>query len=402
MTDDRMTLIEILQKAGEGDFLRSLAEAVLQILMEADVEGVIGAGRHERNQDRLNYRNGYRERTLDTRVGQLQLRIPKLRQGSYFPPFLEPRKTSERALVAVIQEAWISGVSTRRVDDLVQAMGLSGISKSQVSKLCKDIDERVNVFLARPLDGEWPYLWLDATYLKQREGGRVVSVAAIIAVAANTEGRREIVGLHIGPSEAEPFWSTFLKSLLRRGLKGVKLVVSDAHEGLKAAIAKVFGATWQRCRVHWMRNALAHVSKGQHTMVAAALRQAFLQADDDAAHQTWRHVADQLRQRWPKLAAFMDSSEHDVLAYMSFPAQHRVKLHSTNPLERLNKEVKRRADVVGIFPNEAGIIRLIGAVLLEQNDEWQLQHRYMQVEAMAEINTPQLNAELLEITPRAA
>ena len=402
MTDDRMTLIEILQKAGEGDFLRSLAEAVLQILMEADVEGVIGAGRHERNQDRLNYRNGYRERTLDTRVGQLQLRIPKLRQGSYFPPFLEPRKTSERALVAVIQEAWISGVSTRRVDDLVQAMGLSGISKSQVSKLCKDIDERVNVFLSRPLDGEWPYLWLDATYLKQREGGRVVSVAAIIAVAANTEGRREIVGLHIGPSEAEPFWSTFLKSLLRRGLKGVKLVVSDAHEGLKAAIAKVFGATWQRCRVHWMRNALAHVSKGQHTMVAAALRQAFLQSDDDAAHQTWRHVADQLRQRWPKLAAFMDSSEHDVLAYMSFPAQHRVKLHSTNPLERLNKEVKRRADVVGIFPNEQAIIRLIGAVLLEQNDEWQLQHRYMQVEAMAEINTPQLNAELLEITPRAA
>ncbi|MEW6233664.1 MAG: IS256 family transposase [Chloroflexota bacterium] len=391
-----------MQKVGEGDFLRTLAESVLQILMEADVEGVIGAGRHERNQDRLNYRNGYRERTLDTRVGQLQLRIPKLRQGSYFPPFLEPRKTSERALVAVIQEAWISGVSTRRVDDLVQAMGLSGISKSQVSKLCKDIDERVNVFLSRPLDGEWPYLWLDATYLKQREGGRVVSVAAIIAVAANTEGRREIVGLHIGPSEAEPFWSTFLKSLLRRGLKGVKLVVSDAHEGLKAAIAKVFGATWQRCRVHWMRNALAHVSKGQHTMVAAALRQAFLQADDDAAHQTWRHVADQLRQRWPKLAAFMDSSEHDVLAYMSFPAQHRVKLHSTNPLERLNKEVKRRADVVGIFPNEQAIIRLIGAVLLEQNDEWQLQHRYMQVEAMAEINTPQLNPELLEITPRAA
>ena len=402
MTEDRMTLIELLQKVGEGDFLRTLAESVLQILMEADVEGVIGAGRHERNQDRLNYRNGYRERTLDTRVGQLQLRIPKLRQGSYFPPFLEPRKTSERALVAVIQEAWISGVSTRRVDDLVQAMGLSGISKSQVSKLCKDIDERVNVFLSRPLDGEWPYLWLDATYLKQREGGRVVSVAAIIAVAANTEGRREIVGLHIGPSEAEPFWSVFLKSLLRRGLKGVKLVVSDAHEGLKAAIAKVFGATWQRCRVHWMRNALAHVSKGQHTMVAAALRQAFLQADDDAAHQTWRHVADQLRQRWPKLAAFMDSSEHDVLAYMSFPAQHRVKLHSTNPLERLNKEVKRRADVVGIFPNEQAIIRLIGAVLLEQNDEWQLQHRYMQVEAMAEINTPQLNAELLEITPRAA
>jgi transposase-like protein len=402
MTDDRMTLIEILQKVGEGDFLRTLAETVLQLLMEADVEGVIGAGRHERNQERLNYRNGYRERALDTRIGQLQLRIPKLRQGSYFPPFLEPRKTSERALVAVIQEAWIGGVSTRRVDDLVQAMGLSGISKSQVSRLCKDIDERVNAFLGRPLEGDWPYLWLDATYLKQREGGRVVSVAAIIAVAVSADGRREIVGLHIGPSEAEPFWAAFLKSLLRRGLKGVKLVVSDAHEGLKAAIAKVFGASWQRCRVHWMRNALAHVPKGQHTMVAAALRQAFLQPDADAAHQTWRHVSDQLRQRWPKLARLMDDSEHDVLAYMRFPAQHRTKLHSTNPLERLNKEVKRRADVVGIFPNEQAIIRLIGAVLLEQNDEWQLQHRYMQIEAMSELNAKQLNAELLEIPPQAA
>ena len=402
MTDSRMPLMELLQKAGEGDFLRTVAESVLQLLMEADVDGVIGAGRHERNMDRLNYRNGYRDRTLDTRVGQLQLRIPKLRQGSYFPPFLEPRKTSERALVAVIQEAWINGVSTRRVDDLVQAMGLNGISKSQVSKLCKDIDERVNVFLSRPLEGDWPYVWLDATYLKLREGGRVVSVAAIIAVAVNTEGRREIVGLHIGPSEAEPFWSGFLRSLLRRGLKGVKLVISDAHEGLKAAITKVMGATWQRCRVHWMRNGLAYVPKGQQTMVAAAMRQAFLQPDAESASQTWRHVADQFRNCWPKLAGLIVESEHDVLAIMGFPSQHRVKLHSVNPLERLNKEVKRRSDVVGIFPNEASIIRLIGAVLLEQNDEWQLQHRYMQVEAMAE-STPELNANsLLEIPPRAA
>ena len=287
MTDSRMPLMELLQKAGEGDFLRTVAESVLHLLMEADVDGVIGAGRHERNMDRLNYRNGYRDRTLDTRVGQLQLRIPKLRQGSYFPPFLEPRKTSERALVAVIQEAWINGVSTRRVDDLVQAMGLNGISKSQVSKLCKDIDERVNVFLSRPLEGDWPYVWLDATYLKLREGGRVVSVAAIIAVAVNTEGRREIVGLHIGPSEAEPFWSGFLRSLLRRGLKGVKLVISDAHEGLKAAITKVMGATWQRCRVHWMRNGLAYVPKGQQTMVAAAMRQAFLQPAGPSWRGTW-------------------------------------------------------------------------------------------------------------------
>jgi transposase-like protein len=304
--------------------------------------------------------------------------------------------------VAVIQEAWIAGVSTRRVDDLVQAMGLTGISKSQVSKLCKEIDERVRAFLNRPLEGDWPYLWLDATYLKVREGGRIISVAAIIAVAANTDGRREIIGLGIGPSEAETFWSTFLKGLVKRGLRGVKLVISDAHDGLTAAITRVAGATWQRCRVHFMRNALAHVPKGQHTMVAAAIRQAFIQPDRESAGQTWRHVADQLRPRWPKLAALMDEAEHDVLAYISFPAQHRTKLHSTNPLERLNKEVKRRADVVGIFPNEDSIMRLVGAVLMEQNDEWQTQNRYMQVEGMAEMATPIIELQPPQITPKAA
>jgi putative transposase len=402
MTEDRLPLAELLQKAGDTDFLRAVAEAVVQLLMESDVEGLIGAARHERSAERLNYRNGYRERALDTRLGTLQLRIPKLRQGSYFPPFLEPRKVSEKALVAVVQEAWIGGVSTRRVDDLVQAMGLAGISKSTVSKLCKDIDERVGAFLGRPLEGEWPYLWLDATYLKVREGGRIVSVAAIIAVAVNAEGRREIVGLHLGPSEAETFWSAFLRGLVKRGLKDVRLVISDAHEGLKGAIRRVLGATWQRCRVHWMRSALAHVGKGQQSVVAAALRQAFLQADQASAHQVWRQVADQLRPRWPKLSALMDESEHDVLAYMTFPAQHRTKLHSTNPLERLNKEVKRRADVVGIFPGEASITRLIGAVLLEANDEWQLQHRYMQVEAMAELLAPDPEAEPKQIPPQAA
>ncbi len=402
MTDDRMALIEAMQKVDDGNFLRSLAEAVLQIIMDADVEGLIGASRYARSAERTTGRNGDRERTLETRLGPLNLRIPKLRTGSYFPGFLEPRKTVEKALVAVIQEAWIAGVSTRRVDELVQAMVMSGISKSSVSKLCKEIDERVSAFLKRPLVGEWPYLWLDATYLKVREGGRIVSVAAIIAVAVTTEGRREIVGLHLGPSEAEPFWTTFLRELVRRGLRGVKLVISDAHEGLKAAITRVLGATWQRCRVHFMRAALAHVPKGQHTMVAAAIRQTFIQPDRTAAGQTWRHVADQLKARWPKLAALMDEAEHDVLAYLGFPAQHRSKLHSTNPLERLNQEVKRRADVVGIFPNEAAIVRLIGAVLLEANDEWQLQHRYMQIEGMAELAPPLLEEPPSTTTPKAA
>ncbi len=362
------------------------------------MDGLIGAGRHERSGERTIYRNGDRDRTLDTRLGSLQLRIPKLRQGSYFPLFLDPRKTSEKALVAVIQEAWISGVSTRRVDDLVQAMGLNGISKSTVSKLCKNIDDRVNAFLDRPLAGDWLSLWLDATYLKQREGGRIVSVAAIIAVAANTEGKREIVGLHIGPSEAETFWSTFLKSLVRRGLRGVKLVIFDAHGGLKGAIRRVMGASWQRCRVPWMRNALAHMPKGQQSMAAAALRQAFIQPDRTNASQTLRHVADQLRGKWPKLGAFIDNSEADVLAHMDVPAQHRTKLHSTSPIEQLNKEVKRRADGVGIFPNEGSIIRLIGAVLLEANEEWQTQHRYMQTEPMAELIAPLTGTTPAQIT----
>ena len=401
MTKTTMPLSELLEKHDEGDFLRTVAEAVLQLIMETDVEGVIGAGRHERAEGRVTYRNGYRDRPLDTRLGTLNLRVPKLRQGSYFPGFLEPRRTSEKALVAVIQEAWIGGVSTRRVDELVQAMGLSGISKSTVSKLCKDIDERVGEFLNRPLVGDWPYLWLDATYLKVRQGGRIVSIAAIIAVAVNTDGRREIIGLGTGPSEAETFWTEFMRGLKARGLDGVKLVISDAHTGLKAAIARVFDATWQRCRVHWMRNALAHVPRSQHTVVAAAIRQAFGQPDRVQAGETWRHVADQVRARWPKLAVLMQEAEHDVLAYMSFPVQHRTKLHSTNPIERLNKEVKRRADVVGIFPNEASITRPIGAVLLEQNDEWQTQNRYMMVDAFARIDAVEQDP-ILSISTEAA
>jgi transposase-like protein len=382
MTDDTMAFFNLVRERGGGDLLKDLAEAVLQKLMDYDVENLVGAARYERNEARTTQRNGFRERNLETRLGTLDLKIPKLRQGSYFPTFLEPRKTAERALVAVVQEAWIQGVSTRKVDDLVQAMGMSGISKSQVSKLCQDIDERVNSFLDRRIEGDWPYLWLDATYLKVRENGRIVSVAAIIATAVNTEGTREILGLGLGPSEAAVFWLDFLRSLEKRGLKGVQLVISDAHEGLKAAITQVFKASWQRCRVHFMRNALAHVSKAEHSMVSAAIRSVFAQDNQAAASQTWRHVADQLRQRFGKLAALMDDAEADVIAFMAFPRAHWPKLHSTNPIERLNKEVKRRADVVGIFPNEPSIRRLVGAILLEQNDEWQLQHRYMSLETM--------------------
>ena len=383
MTDDTMPFLDALLKRGGGDFMKDLAEEVLERLMAYDVEGQIGAGRYERSEERTTQRNGYRHRAFDTRLGTLDLKIPKLRKGSYFPGFLEPRRTTEQALVAVIQEAWIQGVSTRKVDDLVQAMGMTGISKSQVSELCKGIDVRVNSFLERPIEGEWTYLWLDATYLKVRENGRIVSVAAIIATGVNTDGRREVLGLGLGPSEAAVFWLGFLRGLEKRGLKGVRLVISDAHEGLKAAIAQVFKATWQRCRVHFMRNALAYVSKPEHQMVAAAIRTVFMQADQAAASQTWRKVADQLRPRIRKLAVLMDEAEADVIAFMAFPKSHWPKLHSTNPIERLNKEVKRRADVVGIFPNEASITRLVGAILLEQNDEWQLQHRYMTLETMA-------------------
>ena len=385
MTDDTMAFLHQLRERGGEDLLKDLAEAVLQKLMDYDVDNLIGAGRYERSDGRTTQRNGYRPRELETRLGTLELKIPKLRKGSYFPGFLEPRKTAERALVAVIQEAWIQGVSTRKVDDLVQAMGMSGISKSQVSKLCEDIDDRVNSFLDRKLEGEWPYLWLDATYLKVRENGRIVSVAAIIATAVNGEGRREIIGLGLGPSEAAVFWLGFLRSLESRGLKGVKLVISDDHEGLKAAIAQVFKAGWQRCRVHFMRNAFAHVSKTHHGMVSAAIRSVFSQEDQAAASRTWRQVANQLRPRFQRLADLLDAAEADVLAFMAFPRANWSKLHSTNPIERLNKEVKRRADVVGIFPNEASIRRLVGAVLLERNDEWQLQHRYMSLETMAGI-----------------
>jgi transposase-like protein len=387
MTEDMMDLTALLAKSGDTNFLRDTIGYAAKRLMELEVGGHTGAPFGEKSADRLAQRNGYRERDWETRAGTVELRIPRLRTGSYFPSFLEPRRMVEKALVAVIQEAWINGVSTRAVDDLVKAMGGTGMSKSQVSRLCQDIDERVGAFLNRPLEGDWPYLWLDATYLKVREAGRVVSVAVTVAVGVNSAGRREILGLSIGPSEAETFWTEFLRSLARRGLRGVKLVISDSHEGIKAAVSRVFSATWQRCRVHFARNALAHAGKSGRRVVSAFIATAFAQETAEEAKAQWRKVADQLRPSVPKLAALMDASEDDVLAYMHFPAQHRIKLHSTNPLERLNKEIKRRADVVGIFPNEASITRLIGAILLEQNDEWAVQRgRYMTLESVAQVS----------------
>jgi len=352
-------------------------------MMDLEVESLTGAAHGERSAERTNHRNGYRERPWETRAGTIPVAIPKLRKGSYFPSFLEPRRTSEKALIAVIQEAYVQGISTRSVDDLVKAMGMSGISKSQVSRLCEEIDDRVKAFLERPIEGHWPYLWIDATYVKVREAGRIISVAVIIAVAVNTDGRREVIGLAVGPSEAEPFWTKFLRSLTSRGLRGVKLVISDAHEGLKAAAKKVFGATWQRCRVHFRRNAMAHVGIKQRAMVSAAISTAFAQETQDAAHAEWRAVADRLRERFPRLSKLMDEAEHDVLAYMAFPKEHWSQLHSTNPIERLNREVKRRTNVVAIFPNEDAIVRLVGALMLEQNDEWAVCRRYMSLETLA-------------------
>src|SRR5919109_1490225 len=390
MADElRMALAEVLRKAGvdQADFLREGVRVLAEELMEMEVAEHVGADRHERTSDRTGYRNGYRERPWDTRVGTIELKVPRVRDGSFFPSLLEPRRRAERALVAVVQEAYLQGVSTRRVDDLVQALGMQGISKSQVSRLCAELDKEVERFRTRKLEGPYPYVWLDGTFVKVRENGRVVSQAIVITIAVTTSGEREVLGVDVGPSESGAFWLAFLRDLAARGLNGVQLVISDAHAGLKAAIGSVLqGASWQRCRVHFMRDALGLVPKSAQQMVAATIRTVYAQPDAAAAHEQWRRVADTFRARFGRLADLLDAAEADVLAYAKFPPAHWHQVWSNNPLERLNKEVKRRTDVVGIFPNPAAVVRLVGSVLAEQHDEWQAARRYFSAGSIAKLN----------------
>jgi transposase-like protein len=392
MADElRIGLQQLLRKATieqDADFLKEGVRVLSQALMEIEVEEHVGAGRHERSAGRVGQRNGYRERSWDTRVGTVELKVPRVRDGGYFPSLLEPRRRAEKALAAVVQEAYVHGVSTRKVDELVKALGMGGISKSRVSELCEELDEEVERFRNRPLEGSYPYVWVDATYVKARQDGRVVSVVAVvIAVGVKAQtGEREVLGMDVGPSEDGAFWSAFLRSLVARGLRGVRLATSDAHKGLKSAVEAVLvGASWQRCRVHFMRNALSLVPKAAQQMVGATIRTVFAQPDAQSASEQWRRVSDGFRSRFPRLAELTDGAEEDVLAYAAFPSEHWQKIWSNNPLERLNKEVKRRTNVVGIFPNEGSVIRLVGAVLSEQHDEWQVSKRYFSAGSLAKL-----------------
>lgn len=392
MTDPSKALLEYLRKVGMGlqpDFLREAIRVMSDLLMELEVSQQIGAERYERSAKRTTQRNGYRERTWETRVGEIDLHIPKLRQGSYYPSLLEPRRRAEQALLAVIQQAYIEGMSVRRVDDLLKALGLTGIDKSAVSRICQQLDGVVEQFRHRPLQASYPYLWLDALYLKVRQNHRIVSAAVVIAIGVKDSGEREVVGFAVGASEEQAFWLEFLRSLVARGLHGIQLVISDAHEGLKAALGQGFsGATWQRCRVHCLRNLLAHVPQGDKAMVAAAVRTIFAQPNRQAAGQQLQEVVHALEGRWSGAARTLLEAEEDVLAYMAFPQEHWTRIYSTNVLERLNKEVKRRTDVVGVFPDVPSVIRLVGAVLLEIDDEWQIERRYFSLESMQKLKEP--------------
>jgi putative transposase len=383
----RMTaadLVDKLMSDEHADVLRDSVAWLVTQLMEAEVGGLTGAELGERAPERRQaQRNGYRPRRWDTRVGELELAIPKLRTGSYFPSFLEPRRRAEQALVAVVQEAYVNGISTRKVDRLVEQLGLQGMSKDTVSRLCRSLDEQVTVFRERPLEGAYPYLWLDAKVERVREAGGVRHKALVIAYGVHATGRREVVGIDVGEAETEAFWRSFLRSLRARGLAGVQLVISDAHTGLVAAIAKVLSCPWQRCTVHFLRDMLGHVARAQQPLVSGAIRGIFTAGSATEARQRLGQVVDQLRPHAPKVARLLEDAEADLLAFYGFPAEHWSKLRSTNPLERVNREIGRRSDVVGIFPNDAALLRLAGMLLLEQNDEWLVGRRYLSETSMA-------------------
>ncbi len=389
MADDRMAVLETVRKAiadGDVDFLREGVRALAQAVMEAEVTELTGAAHGERDPEhRLTYRNGYRERRWDTRVGTVELAVPRVRDGSYFPSLLEPRRRAERAMLAVVQEAYLGGVSTRRVDDLVRALGIENVSRSEVSRICAALDTEVAAFRGRPLAEAYPYVWFDATYLKVREAGRVVSMAALVAIGVAGTGERRVLGLELAAGLDEgSAWPRFVRSLVERGLHGVRLVISDDHGGLVKAIREqLLGSAWQRCRVHLTRNAQDLVPRSARSMVASAIRAVFEQPDGRSARVQLDSVIDGLRPRYPRVADLLTDAEPDLLAHFAFPESHRPQIRSTNPLERLNKEIKRRTAVVGIFPNRAAVIRLVGMILAEQDDEWQDGRRCFRPETMA-------------------
>jgi putative transposase len=382
---DRMTIAEVVREVlrdEHADVIRESVRAVAQELMEAEISELIGAQHGERTEDRATHRNGYRPRRWDTRAGEIELQIPKIRQGSYFPSFLQPRKRSEQALVSVVQQAYVCGVSTRRVDQLVESLGLR-ISKSEVSRIAGLLDEQVTAFRQRRLEGRYPYVFVDAKIEKVRDGGRVARKCVVVAHAVHETGRREIIGLDVGEAETEAFWTEFLRSLVARGLIGVQLAISDAHPGLKAAIARVLGSPWQRCTVHFLRDLRGHCRKDQHDALGALIRQIFTAADSAEARRRLAEAIAQLEPRLPKIARLLDEAEDDILAFYAFPSEHWPKLRSTNPLERFNREIGRRTDVVGIFPDDPSLIRLVSMLAIEANDEWLVGRSYISRQSMA-------------------
>jgi putative transposase len=386
--DRRMTAAQVVDKlmgSEHADVVRESVAWLVAELIDAEVAAQIGAERGEVSPERVTHRNGYRQRPWQTRAGEIELAIPKLRQGSYFPSFLEPRKRSEQALVAVVQEAYVNGVSTRKVDRLVEQLGVAGMGKDAVSRLCRGLDEQVRVFRERPLEGRYPYLWLDGKIEKVRERGGVRQKCLVIAYAVHESGRREVIGLDVGEAETEAFWREFLRSLRARGLRGVRLCVSDCHEGLRAAIAQVLGCPWQRCSVHFLRNMLGHCAKSQQPMIAAAIRGIFTASSLEEARERLAEVVERLEPIAPKVAELVLDAEPDLLGFYAFPREHWSKLRSTNPLERVNREIGRRTDVVGIFPNDAALIRLAGSLLVEQNDEWLVSRRYLSQESLSSV-----------------